>query len=76
MSYPSSKEIPIYFDLVRFTNSTDLQHSLRMSILVRLYATRIKMHLYFSERVLGISVFTHRFNQTVEREDDHRLLAD
>ena len=47
-----------------------------MSILVRLYGTRIKMHLYFSERVLGISVFTHRFNPTVEREDDHRLLAE
>ena len=36
------------------------------------------MHLYvvFSEGVLGISVLRIFFKQTVEREDDHRFLAE
>ena len=80
MSYPAifKRNTSIYFDLFRFINFTDLQHSLRLSILVRLYGTRINVHLYFffSERVLSIRVFRHRFNQTVEREDGHRLLAE
>jgi len=30
---------------------------------------------FFLERVLGISVVTHLCNETVVREDDHRLLG-
>ena len=32
--------------------------------------------LFFSESVLVITVFTHLLNQTDEREDDHRFLAE
>ena len=36
----------------------------------------MRVCVVFLERVLVITVFTYLFNQTVEREDDHRLLAE
>ena len=44
--------------------------------MVRVKVSKMHRLVVFSEGVLGISVFTHVCNQAVEREDDHRLLAE